>query len=51
MVEHQRVFVVLKIASIAKRLFKSGAVPLYHSLVTFLSRCRHMDAAAIFEIK
>ena len=35
-VKHQRVFVVLKTTSIAKRLFKSGAAPLHHSLVTSL---------------
>ena len=35
-VEHQRVLVVLKTTSIAKQLFKSGAAPLYRSLVTSL---------------
>jgi hypothetical protein len=35
-VKHQRVFVVLKSTSIAKQLFKSGAAPLYRSLVTSL---------------
>ena len=35
-VKHQRMFVVLETTSNTKRLFKSGAVPLYCSLVTFL---------------
>ena len=35
-VKHQRVFVVLKTTSNAKQLFKSGAAPLYRSLVTSL---------------
>ena len=35
-VKHQRVFVVLKTTSNAKWLFKSGAAPLYRSLVTSL---------------
>ena len=35
-VKHQRVFVVLKTTSVVKQLFKSGAVPFYHSLVTSL---------------
>ena len=35
-VKHQRVFVVLKTTSNVEGLFKSGAAPLYHSLVTSL---------------
>ena len=37
MVKHQRTLVVLKTTSNVKGLFKSGAAPLYHSLVTSLS--------------
>ena len=33
-VKHQKTFVVLKTTSNVKWLFKSGAAPLYHSLVT-----------------
>ena len=35
-VKHQRMFVVLKTTSNVKQHFKSGAAPLYHSLVTSL---------------
>ena len=35
-VKHQRTFVALKTTSNVKRLFKSGAAPLYCSLVTSL---------------
>jgi hypothetical protein len=35
-VKHQRVFMVLKTTSSANQLFKSGAAPLYRSLVTSL---------------
>ena len=38
-VKHQRMFVVLKTTSNTKWLFKSGAVPLYRSLVTSLHVC------------
>ena len=35
-VKHQRMFVVLKTTSNTKQLLKSGAAPLYRSLVTSL---------------
>ena len=37
MVKHQRVFVILKTTSNVESLFKSGAAPLYCSLVTSLN--------------
>ncbi len=50
-VKHQRVFVVLKTTSNAKWLFKSGAAPLYRSLVTLFTgvcgcdnRCRRQES-------
>ena len=36
MFQHQRIVVALKTTSNITRHFKSSAVPLYHSLVTFL---------------
>ena len=42
-VKHQRMFVVSKTTSNTKWLFKSGAAPLYHSLVTSLSVDMYMQ--------
>ncbi len=42
-VKHQRVFVVLKTTSKAKRLFQSGTAPVYHSLVTSLGCACNME--------
>lgn len=47
MVEHQRMFVILKTTPNAKGLFKSGAAPLYRSSVTFLQRALYRTPSEV----